>query len=129
MFFDCIVEQNAAARKYFFTLNAILPIMKDFESLTGAIQALRENGFKEDFHLEENGICLKRTGEVFPPEKFKIERYHRFEGPSNPGDNSIVYAITANEGQVKGTLVDGYGIYSNPLSREMVQKLRPNEGQ
>ena len=54
---------------------------------------------------------------------FTVDEYHRFEGASNPSDNSIVYAIHSNDG-VKGVLVDAYGMYSESLTEDMARKLR-----
>jgi len=42
-----------------------------------------------------------------------IREYHRFEGVSDPDDMSIVYAIESQSG-TRGTLVDAFGVYSNP---------------
>ena len=42
---------------------------------------------------------------------------------SNPDDNSIVYAIEAKDGSMKGTLVSAYGVYSEGINQEMIQKL------
>ncbi|MEO8513838.1 MAG: hypothetical protein ABI543_09780 [Ignavibacteria bacterium] len=42
-----------------------------------------------------------------------IEKTERYEGDSDPSDNVIVYAITAKDGS-KGTLIDSYGVYSDP---------------
>jgi hypothetical protein len=56
------------------------------------------------------------------PENFVVDEYHRFEGMSNPDDNSIVFAISSSDG-VKGTLVDAYGMYSENLTEPMIKKL------
>ena len=52
-----------------------------------------------------------------------IDKYYRFEGMSDPGDNSIVYAISAVTGE-KGVLVDAYGMYSENMTPEMIRKLQ-----
>ncbi len=41
---------------------------------------------------------------------------------SSTDDNSILYAISSKEG-IKGLLVDAYGMYSESLNEEMIQKL------
>jgi hypothetical protein len=48
----------------------------------------------------------------------------RFEGNSDPIDNSIVYAISANDNSVKGVLVDAYGVYAENITPEMARKLK-----
>jgi len=50
---------------------------------------------------------------IFRPDEVVIREYRRFEGVSDPDDMSIVYAIET-EGGTRGTLVDAYGVYSDP---------------
>ena len=57
------------------------------------------------------------------PEDFMIDEFYRFEGMSNPSDNSIVYAISSKAG-IKGVLIDAYGVYAENLNDAMIQKLR-----
>ena len=58
------------------------------------------------------------------PEDFTIDEYYRFEGASDPADNSIVYAISPNDSSVKGVLVDAYGVYAENITPEMARKLK-----
>ncbi len=98
--------------------------MRDFETLSQAMNALREEGYVEDFNLKQN--CIEcRNGEytVFHNE-FEIDEYFRFEGMSDPGDNSILYAISSEKYGLKGQLVNGYGIYTETITNEMLQKLK-----
>ena len=84
---------------------------------------LRKEGYTEDFNLHQN--CLEcRNGEfkVFASE-FKVDKYFRFEGVSNPSDSAILYAISSDSKNLKGVLVNAYGIYSEPLTDEMLDKL------
>ena len=41
---------------------------------------------------------------------------------SSTDDNSIVFAITSDQG-VKGVLVDAYGVYASSLNEAMIKKL------
>lgn len=98
--------------------------MKDFDTLSQAMNALREEGYVEDFNLKQN--CLEcRNGEykVFHNE-FEIDAFFRFEGMSDPGDESILYAISSKKYQLKGQLVNGYGIYTEAITNEMLDKLK-----
>lgn len=86
---------------------------RDFDTLSQAMNVLRDEGYVEDFNLKQN--CLEcRNGEykVFHDE-FKVDEYYRFEGMSDPGDSRILYAISSDKHKLKGQLVNGYGIYSD----------------
>jgi hypothetical protein len=96
--------------------------MKSYTTLSEAINDLKERGYREDFNLQPH--CLECTAHnvQWYPEDFVVDEYHRFEGMSNPDDNSIVFAISSSDG-VKGTLVDAYGMYSENLTEPMIKKL------
>ncbi|RYY69446.1 MAG: phosphoribosylpyrophosphate synthetase [Chitinophagaceae bacterium] len=97
--------------------------MKQYTTLVETINLLRKEGYVEDFNLQQS--CLEcRSGEfkVFTDE-FKVDKFFRFEGESNPSDAAILYAISSDIHQLKGVLVNGYGIYSEPITDEMLQKL------
>jgi hypothetical protein len=97
--------------------------MNSYVTLSGTMNELRKEGYVEDFNLQQN--CLEcRNGQfnVFTNE-FIIDKYFRFEGQSNPSDQAILYAISSDKYQLKGVLVNAYGIYSNPVTDEMLEKL------
>jgi hypothetical protein len=97
--------------------------MESYTTLSQQMEELRKEGYIEDFNLQQN--CLEcRNGEfqVFADD-FKVDKYFRFEGASNPSDASILYAISSNDGILKGVLVNGYGVYSEPVTDELLQKL------
>lgn len=97
--------------------------MESYDTLTEAIAALRKKGYVEDFNLRENCIeCRQGKFKLFH-DQFQIDSFYRFEGMTNPDDQSILYAISSPELNLKGTLVNAYGIYSDPLVDEMVRKL------
>lgn len=92
-------------------------------TLSQTMNELRKEGYTEDFNLRQN--CLEcRNGEfkVFADE-FKVDKYFRFEGASNPSDSAILYAISSDSKNLKGVLVNAYGIYSESLTDEMLEKL------
>lgn len=97
--------------------------MKDYGTLSQAINKLKlEEGYEHDFNLLDEKIELKAKKESFGTEDFDVDKVLRFEGMSNPDDNAILYAITTSKGY-KGVLVDGYGISSGQVSKEMMEKL------
>ena len=91
-----------------------------YDTVSQAVDGLKERGYTLDFNLKSNSLeCL---GQKFNPKDFEITEFHRFEGSSDPGDESIVYAIESRSG-MKGVLVNAFGVYSEPLSDEMIKKL------
>ncbi|HEV7622070.1 MAG TPA: phosphoribosylpyrophosphate synthetase [Flavisolibacter sp.] len=95
--------------------------MYSYGTVSEAINDLKKRGFTEDFNLAEN--CLMCNAQKFNPDDFEISEVYRFEGDSNPDDEAIVYGIESKNG-IKGVLVNAYGYQSNPVSDEIVRKLR-----
>jgi len=94
-----------------------------FETLTEALKDLQERGYTHNFNLRPNSINSKDLDQSYTPDTFHVDEFHRFEGNTNPDDMSIVFAITCSDG-IKGTLVDAYGAYSDPLNAEMIKKMK-----
>lgn len=82
-------------------------------TLAGILDDLARRGFTEHFEVAGGGLRGAEGGKTFRAEELMIREYHRFEGVSDPDDMSIVYAIESRDG-TRGTLVDAFGVYSNP---------------
>lgn len=98
-------------------------IMDTMTTLSEITNLLKERGYTIDFNLKEN--CLECGGnllKIFPGE-FIVDKHYRFEGQSDPGDEAIVYAISSSKYNLKGVLVNGYGISSNSITDEMIKAL------
>jgi hypothetical protein len=97
--------------------------MESYSTLSETMNELRKEGYIEDFNLQQNCLeCRNGHFKVFTDE-FKIDKYFRFEGQSNPSDQAILYAISSDKHNLKGVLVNAYGIYSEPVTDEMLEKL------
>ena len=97
--------------------------MNSMTTLSEVTNLLKERGYTIDFNLKNN--CLECSGnylQIFPDE-FLVDKHYRFEGPSDPGDEAIVYAISSEKHNLKGILVNGYGISSNSITDEMLKSL------
>jgi hypothetical protein len=86
-----------------------VPWMK---SLSSCVNKMKEDGYKEDFQVTKKGLTTYSDDKAYKPDQISIINFYRFEGTSDPGDNSILYVIETDDG-VKGTLVDAYGAYSD----------------
>ncbi|MFN2437755.1 MAG: hypothetical protein ABR503_01050 [Chitinophagaceae bacterium] len=87
--------------------NNSLPYMR---SLATCLNRVIKDGYTEDFRITANGLEALQHHKIYQPEEVNIINFFRFEGPSDPDDNAILYVIEAKDG-TKGTLTDAYGIY------------------
>ena len=98
--------------------------MENYDTLVEAINGLKKQGYTEDFNLKQNCIeCRNGDYKIFHDE-FHIDKFFRFEGNTDPADESIVYAISSPKYKLKGVLVNGYGTSSESLTNEMLDKLK-----
>ncbi len=92
----------------------VSPSLAAYLTLAGAIDGLTRRGFTEHLTVVGSKLQALESGRAFGPDEVVIREYHRFEGVSDPDDLSIVYAIESRDG-TRGTLVDAFGVYSNPV--------------
>ena len=98
--------------------------MKQYSNLIEAINGLREEGYTEDFNLQQHCLeCRDGQYQIFHDE-FVVDKYFRFDVSSDAADQSIIYAISSEKFGLKGVLINGYGIYSESVTNEMLNKLR-----
>ena len=95
-----------------------------YDTLTEAITDLQQRGYTEDLNLTSDRVECKALDYKIYPNQFEIDEMYRFEGESNPDDSSILFAISSSKFNLKGLLVDAYGAYANPLTTDMIQKLK-----
>ncbi len=96
------------------------------DTLSEVMNALKNKGYSTDFNLKNECLICKKDGKevhVYPNE-FEIEDTFRFEGESNPDDNSILYAIKSDKHNLKGVFVNAYGVYADEMAAEMADKFK-----
>ncbi len=93
-----------------------------YSSLSVAIGALQKEGYNVDFNLVEEGLSSRSLKKDWKAGECDVIKYYRFEGMTNPGDNSILYVIETSDGH-KGLLVDNYSAAGTYISPEMRKKL------
>jgi len=82
------------------------------------IKKLQDKGYHIDYNKSPNLKKLEKT-----PQLFKVDEIFRYEGLTDPEDETIVYAISSVINNQKGILVNGYGIYALPEVEEIINKL------
>jgi hypothetical protein len=100
-----------------------VPYMRDMAQTTNK---LLQQGFDKNFKATDGGLLCIETEKVFKPKDILVVNFYRFEGISDPSDNSILYAIESSDG-TKGTLVDAYGAYSDPEVEKFMKQVKIEE--
>ena len=97
--------------------------MENYDTLSEAITALKEQGYTADLNLQKNCLeCIAGHQKLLPHE-FNIDKSFRFDVDENPADQAMLYAISSEKHHLKGLLVNGYGLYSDDMANEMLEKL------
>ena len=99
--------------------NDLIPHMK---SLSSCLNKMVIDGYDDDFKISDKGLKSLRTEKVYQPEEIHVINFFRFEGQSDPNDNTILYVIETNDG-LKGTLVDAYGAYADRKLGEFMKQV------
>lgn len=96
---------------------------RTYDTLSQAVNDLIARGYKDELTLHEECVVCNGNSTSLHPDDFVIDEFHRFEGDSNPSDESIVYAIRSDKHGVKGVLVNAFGPDATALNQAMVKKL------
>lgn len=100
--------------------------MQNYATLIEAIDGLRDEGYTEDFNLQQDCLVFDDEHKVIykvTSDEFVVDKYYRFEDDTDPSNQSIIYAISSQKYLVKGILINGYGIYAEPATNDMIEKL------
>ncbi len=97
---------------------------ENYGTVSETINGLKKEGYTLDFNINKDCIVCQESNRVLSPEDFVIDKVFRFEGVSNPDDEAIVYAISSQKFNAKGTLVNGYGIYADDATSALIEKLQ-----
>lgn len=93
---------------------------ENMNTLSSLTDTAFNKGYTDNFRVEEDGLFAPATGIHYLPNEVKIDNFYRFEGASDPDDNSILYCIETHDG-VKGTLIDSYGANNDDLISEFIK--------
>lgn len=82
------------------------------KTLAECMNKLKKQGYSKDFQVTSGGLKALDEERHYMPNEVRIVDFYRFEGESDPGDMSILYAIETSDG-TKGTLSDAFGPYAS----------------
>ena len=97
--------------------------MKTYNNLVEATNDLMKRGYTENLSLEGDTVDDKDKNIHMAADDFEIDEFYRFEGASNPDDNSIVYAVSSARYNLKGVLINAFGTYANNSTSAIEAKL------
>ncbi len=97
--------------------------MDNYDTVTAALTALKAKGYTIDFNIAFDKIICKENDLCLNPHEFEITEVHRFEGATDPGDESVIYAVESKDGTMKGVITSAYGMYADSISTDMIKKL------
>lgn len=95
-------------------------------TLSEQIVLLDAGGWAGQLEVAGGGIRCLECGVVSAPEACVVDRVERFEGPSDPGDESILFALTPRCGH-RGTLVAPFGAATPAEFADAVRRLGPTQ--
>jgi hypothetical protein len=93
------------------------------ETLREALDRLSRKGYVDEFHAEADGLRSRATGAIAPPETFRVDEIVRFEGESDPSDESAIFALSLPGNGGRGTYTVAYGTLMDATDAEMVRRL------
>lgn len=96
---------------------------ESFGTLSQTINALVKLGYTHDFNVQDDSIVSSKSNKRLSPEDFHIDKVYRFEGASDPDNQSILYAISSENHDLKGILVNAYGVYSDDKTSKLIERL------
>lgn len=91
-----------------------------YTTVLEALEELKEKGFHHDFNLHTESIKAS-------PNDYAVEHVYRYEGDSDPDEESVVYGIISISG-TKGVFVSGFSANSDDEAAKILEKLLIESG-
>ncbi|MCU1344162.1 MAG: hypothetical protein JWL70_428 [Acidimicrobiia bacterium] len=95
------------------------------QSESEALTLLATEGYTTDFGLAGAGVACPVCGRVHPAERLVVEHTFRFEGDTDPGDESIVLGLRCPDCGALGVVVSAYGPDADPDLLAVLARLAP----
>jgi hypothetical protein len=93
------------------------------DTVTEAVALLTELGYVDDLDIKDGCLVCHAEDAPHPLAAAVVDHQFRFEGPSDPGDESIVLGLSLPQWGRKGVLVSAYGHDADPEKTEALLAL------
>jgi hypothetical protein len=93
-----------------------------YNDLADAVESMKEKGFTHTYELSDNAITCSELEQEFDIDNLRIVDSYSHNTGTDPGSESTVYSIESTSG-IKGTLIIGFGMYSNPNKAKLIDRL------
>ncbi|ANW96345.1 phosphoribosylpyrophosphate synthetase [Wenyingzhuangia fucanilytica] len=94
----------------------------NFETLSEAMNNLTQRGYTDNFVANDTCIKALYAKKEYQPSDLTIDETYRFEGITNPSDQSELFAISTKDG-IKGTLSMSYGA-NHSQNTELIKQIK-----
>ena len=84
------------------------------DTVVDALSLLREQGYVVEFQLVDGHLVCDQVDRPCPSGDAVVERLFRFEGPSDPGDEMVVFGLLDPESGTRGVLASAFGPSADP---------------
>jgi hypothetical protein len=97
-------------------------------TVTEVLESLRRDGYTADFQLVDGALRSEGGNAPCSIDDVVVEQFYRFEGPSDPGDEMIVFALLDPNTGVRGSLAAAYGPAGDPDLYDHLSRLHRRAG-
>lgn len=84
------------------------------DTVTEAVRHLKDEGYETEVALVGSELRWGRKGPSSAIDVAEVERLYRFEGPSDPGDEMIVFGLCDPASGTRGVLASAFGPSADP---------------
>jgi hypothetical protein len=87
-------------------------ILSSNVSLLEDIVRANKAGFDREFRYSEERLIDRQTEKQYLQSECNLVEYSRHEGMNDPGDSTILFLISCQDG-IKGFISNAYGVYAD----------------
>ena len=94
------------------------------ETVLDAVRELEALGYTDQLAVEADGVRCGSCGALHSPEHLVVTHTFRFEGPSDPAEEAIVFGVGCPVCGVRGIIVSAYGPEADPALFAVIARIR-----